>query len=99
MKETERRLTPDDVSRIDLEAALPTKGRRHRDLTLLAMWADVGVEEDFDGLAQGRIAFGAGPILELEVPVAITPGTTVMGNDLHLPINHVLWGVESAQVL
>jgi hypothetical protein len=56
------------------------------------MWADVGVEEDFDGLAQDGTALGASPILELEVPDAIAPGTTVMRDDLHLPIDHVLLG-------
>jgi hypothetical protein len=54
------------------------------------MRPDIGAEEDFQGLAQGRIAYGASPMLELEVPDVIAPRTTVMRVDLHLPIDHVL---------
>src|SRR5262249_21877113 len=91
--------SPDDLSRIDPIAALPADWRRHRDLALLAMRADIGIEEDFDGLAQGRIAFGAGSILGLEVPESIAPGTTVMGDDLHLAIDDVLLGGRVAPSL
>src|SRR5262249_25076823 len=88
--------SPDNQARIDLEAALPASGRRHRDLPLLAVGADIGIEQDLHVLAKGRGAFGAGPMLELEVPAPMAPGTTVVGDNLHRPIDHVLLGSRIA---
>src|SRR5262249_6301922 len=85
-----QRSTPDDLSWIDPKAAFPANGRRHRDLTLFAMWADIGVEQNLHGLAKPRTAFRAGRILKLESPDPVASGTTVMGDDLHRPIDHVL---------
>jgi hypothetical protein len=88
----EHNSAPNHDARIDSLTAFGACGDAHRNLSLLAEWTDVSVEEQLDFSTQGCPALRAGRVSELEVPPPITFGAAVVRDDLNLAIDHALLG-------
>src|SRR5437762_721811 len=78
---------PNDQAGIDFEATLIALGVGHRYFALLAMRANVGVEQDFAIVAQRGTAMRTTAVVKLEVPRIPAFWATIMGNDLDLSID------------
>jgi len=83
------RSSPNNNVGFTIEATLIAFTLHHRDIALLAMRTDVGVEQDFAVAAQLRITMRTASVIELEVPDIPAFWTTIMRNDLDLPIDDV----------
>ena len=81
--------SPDDMARIDVVSALVADRHGQGNAPLLAPGANISVEQQFNIFSHCCPAMGTSLILKLEIPLAPTLGTAVMGSDLNIPIGNV----------